>query len=628
MEKIKVQKPGRMGLQIGVVFFVAISLLICAAYVVISQNIQDMLTKYTLQMLGSMTNQGVTAVEYELGIGKAEATALTKGISTTHDQGKVEFPKPESEWNILRLVYVDQQGTKASDGRVLDIRGRDDIDAAFKGESGVYGPYFNQEDEFVICYTAPIIRNDAVVGVLSLEKDGYGLSRLIENIKFINTGEAYIINAEGTDIAVSKKEHISWVTDQYNAKKLLAQEEDPTTRSVMELEEKGLSGETGIGTYYWDDGLCYLCYAPIPSTGWVLLSGLREEEMASMTRTTLYSSLAQSPVFIICIAVFLLLTTAIIYWIIRSFKRTAEINKKLKIIANYDPLTGTLNRHSFHTALENLSTSNPDTLACVYIDVNGLHEINNRLGHQAGDGMLKIVVEALWQFFSPDNVYRIGGDEFVVLCQNESKVSVSHKMQSVIKHLKEQGYTISWGSQWRDSEVDAKAMVNLAEEAMKLDKQRYYQENGRERQIRSLDQKLERMIREKQDADNFLAILTLEFPGVYVVDLNSDAARSLFLPGCLDQQLAQVDNVFTLALKLYARDTVDQGYCWKFEPLYDLEVLKKQMDSNEPVDFAYKETYGDWLRLQVTKCKEYTTQNRETLWIFSHPSPEQKASQS
>ena len=73
-----------------------------------------------------------------------------------------------------------------------------------------------------------------------------------------------MINAEGTDIAVSRREHVEWVDSQYNAEKILEEKEDPVTRSIIELERNGLDGKSGRGTYCWEDGLCYLFYAPIP----------------------------------------------------------------------------------------------------------------------------------------------------------------------------------------------------------------------------------------------------------------------------------------------------------------------------------------------------------------------------
>ena len=51
---------------------------------------------------------------------------------------------------------------------------------------------------------------------------------------------------------------------------------------------------------------------------------------------------------------------------------------------------------------------------CVYIDANGLHELNNERGHEAGDLMLRFVADSLMEQFPKGSLYRVGGDEFVV----------------------------------------------------------------------------------------------------------------------------------------------------------------------------------------------------------------------
>lgn len=618
-EKDEKVKPARLGVRIGIVFFTALAILVFAAYIVISQNVQNMLSDYTLQLLRSMVEQGVTTIEYELKAGRDEAAELADSLSISNRDGKViNFPVVDSDTNILRMIYVTNGDVTATDGQQPNIQERADIVNAFSQKVSVYGPYFNENNEYVICYTAPVVRDGEVTGVLSIEKDGYYFCSLIKDIQFMGTGESYIINKEGTDIAVSNQSHIEWVDEQYNAGAILKTKEDPVTRSIFELEQKGLKGENGIGSYYWDDGLCYLAYSPIPSEGWVLLAGVREEELVEMTQSTLYASIAKSPIFNACIVIFLMLTGIIVYWIVSSFKKSAAINKELKTLANYDPLTGTLNRNSFHTAMDTISNEQNSSLACIYIDANGLHEINNHLGHQAGDNMLKTVVEVLRRVFSPESVYRIGGDEFVVFCRNQKEQEVFHKSEAARKDLKKQGYEISIGIEWRDSNINMKTMVNMAEESMKLDKQRYYQANGKERQIRALDQKLEKMVLEKQDADAFLAILAPTFQGVYFVDLGKDTIRHLFIPSYFEKMLAEAKDVFSKALLLYAKQIVTREFQSEFEKFCDLTFVQKQLDINCAPELIYQKTDGSWMKLRVLKFKTYTEHCRETLWIFSN----------
>ena len=174
------------------------------------------------------------------------------------------FPNVSSRSEILRMVYVSPDSVTASDGRERDIKDRQDIKTAFARQGFVYGPYFNEANEYIVCYSAPVYQNGSIAGVLCIEKDGYIFSSIIQGLQFVDSGESYMINAEGTDIAVSRREHVEWVDSQYNAEKILEEKEDPVTRSIIELERNGLDGKSGRGTYCWEDGLCYLFYAPSP----------------------------------------------------------------------------------------------------------------------------------------------------------------------------------------------------------------------------------------------------------------------------------------------------------------------------------------------------------------------------
>ena len=54
-----------------------------------------------------------------------------------------------------------------------------------------------------------------------------------------------------------------------------------------------------------------------------------------------------------------------------------------------------------------------ENVVCVYADANGLHELNNEQGHDAGDRMLQTVAREMQSRFGDAHTYRVGGDEFV-----------------------------------------------------------------------------------------------------------------------------------------------------------------------------------------------------------------------
>lgn len=294
-----------------------------------------------------------------------------------------------------------------------------------------------------------------------------------------------------------------------------------------------------------------------------------------------------------------------------------EAHYELERLGRIDNLTGLLNRNSFSAALERLSSNKPKSFGCVYIDVNGLHEINNCLGHQAGDDMLKAVADALKRNFGDDGIYRIGGDEFVILSENKTETVITEKIKTVRHELKSQGYELSIGIAWKESFNRYNLIINEAEAKMRDDKRKFYCEGGADRSSRSLDKQVEKMVLEKQDADAFLSVLAPEFKGVYFVDLDKDTVRHLYIPFYFERILKETGDVFSKALLLYADGNVRPEYIENFKSVCDYNNLKLKLSDNITPEFLYQKKDGSWLKLRILKFKNYGDKSYETLWIFT-----------
>ncbi|BDF71004.1 hypothetical protein CE91St41_17690 [Oscillospiraceae bacterium] len=407
-----------LGVRIGVVFLLSICVIVFLTYYVMSRNMYNQLTEYSIGLIQSMADQGVQTVESELELERKAISLKAASFQVPAEGQAIKFPQDSVTEQVLRTLYVSDEGTVSSDGRRRDVSGREDVRAALGGETAVYGPYFNEENEYVVCYTAPVTRDGAIVGALSVEKDGFRFCELIKNIRFFETGESYMLNAEGTDIAVSDPNHISWVTEQYNSQALYAAGGDEETKLILDLELKALAGERGVGTYYWNDGLVYVIYVPISSEGWVLLAGMREEEISSITQTTLFTSLSKGPVLKLSLLTLVLLTGLIILWIVGSAKKNAEINEKLEVIANHDAMTGLLNRRYLETGLAQkwrFPVKIPCEAAVFMSDIDDFKLYNDTFGHPSGDDCLRRVATLIKGSLEGLNSYaiRYGGEEFV-----------------------------------------------------------------------------------------------------------------------------------------------------------------------------------------------------------------------
>ena len=145
--------------------------------------------------------------------------------------------------------------------------------------------------------------------------------------------------------------------------------------------------------------------------------------------------------------------------------------RKMGII---DSLTGLLNRNCFERTIENLDKNEYRNVACVYIDANGLHNINNRFGHEAGDNMLKAIAQALQSKFGSDKTYRIGGDEFVAFTFGDSEKQIEENIESIKNDIEKQGYSISYGVSFSEVSTNAERFIKQAERNMLDNKYSYY----------------------------------------------------------------------------------------------------------------------------------------------------------
>ncbi len=114
--------------------------------------------------------------------------------------------------------------------------------------------------------------------------------------------------------------------------------------------------------------------------------------------------------------------------------------QRLSELASRDPLTGLANRRMFFDGIQRaFGNGNPETPGAVlYIDLDGFKEINDSLGHEAGDLLLRAVTVRLAEQADPDvMIARLGGDEFAILIPQlrDGQRQATDLAQSVVNAL-------------------------------------------------------------------------------------------------------------------------------------------------------------------------------------------------
>ena len=158
---------------------------------------------------------------------------------------------------------------------------------------------------------------------------------------------------------------------------------------------------------------------------------------------------------------------------------------KLHKVSRYDQLTQMKNRSSYELDLDSIPAKAKKLLACVYIDVNGLHELNNSKGHAAGDQMLKFVAEQIQRFFGEELSFRLGGDEFAIFVPDVGRSELEETLAIMTKNIETRGYHVATGFAVACVEnIDMDRLVRGADRRMYEAKERFYKNQKNDRRGR------------------------------------------------------------------------------------------------------------------------------------------------
>lgn len=156
-----------------------------------------------------------------------------------------------------------------------------------------------------------------------------------------------------------------------------------------------------------------------------------------------------------------------------------RLMKKLERLSFEDSLSGVKNRHALHDDINYNKVLNH--VGILYCDVLGLKKVNDTQGHQAGDDLIIRASECLQNSFRKTDIYRIGGDEFLVLCKNIEASLFYAKVEDIRENMVQKNALMSLGSVWKETCEDVDAAIAEADELMYEEKREYYSSVGHKR---------------------------------------------------------------------------------------------------------------------------------------------------
>ena len=160
----------------------------------------------------------------------------------------------------------------------------------------------------------------------------------------------------------------------------------------------------------------------------------------------------------------------------------------LEYLGKHDVLTKLYNRAFYTTEINRLERNMLRPVSCIFMDMNGLKELNDTLGHDVGDNLLQRMGNILNQLVQQTlySACRIGGDEFVVLLPGADEAALQNCLQSLQELLfvdnqfySHQPLSLSTGYATNKDGERMEDMLKRADMIMYQEKRDYYLNNSR-----------------------------------------------------------------------------------------------------------------------------------------------------
>lgn len=167
------------------------------------------------------------------------------------------------------------------------------------------------------------------------------------------------------------------------------------------------------------------------------------------------------------------------HFITSSLKRR-NLVRMLHRMSYTDQLTGIGNRYAMEEHMENIPEE--ESVGIVFCDVTGLKKVNDTEGHKAGDQLILRACESLKRVFNGYMLFRVGGDEFLVLCTGIQEEELKKKVKALKKDILENGVILAVGAAWqKEGRKNINRLLSESEKRMYEDKSAYYRTAGIDR---------------------------------------------------------------------------------------------------------------------------------------------------
>lgn len=169
------------------------------------------------------------------------------------------------------------------------------------------------------------------------------------------------------------------------------------------------------------------------------------------------------------------------YFIVSLMERR-DMMEHLRELSYHDQLTGAFNRYALDEYVQKGALAEPTGV--IYCDINNLKRMNDQMGHGYGDHLIRQSYKVLTDIQGKKKIYRIGGDEFLVICEGLGEEAFHQRVEALNASIMEKGCTLTVGSAWGAAGEEVAALQERAETQMYQEKRTFYDRQANEQVYR------------------------------------------------------------------------------------------------------------------------------------------------
>ena len=320
--------------------------------------------------------------------------------------------------DLNRTAIIDSDGNALYDNNVVkNVAHRRYFKESMQGKQSLSDPLESSVDQQTrVILSVPIYKNNQVIGVVGGSYNVTKLGNMLFDDLFDGQGKSFIVDQDGNLITRDKKyekkhniktiDNLFDICDEKEVKTDFNQQESDLIQ-IQTKKNKSL----------------YLAYSPLKINDWMICYIVPVHvAQESYTFIKHYETL---------LATFLgLIVLSLMIYLAHSNSRE---NKYLIHLSEIDPLTSVFNKETTQKLIDQ-KLKNHEHFCFLILDVDDFKSVNDNYGHAVGDKVLKNLSDLFKNHFrQTDIVGRIGGDEFIILIEDE--VIAESRIQSLLQKV-------------------------------------------------------------------------------------------------------------------------------------------------------------------------------------------------